>query len=113
MPFKPPEEHSEAVGYGIIIAITFLAAFARIAWQKSMGRVMTLTQAIAQILMSTLASGLVLALAMRFQWQISGTIVACGIASWCGTITVMILEKRFIKRLAHELGVKNDDESKK
>lgn len=108
MPFKPPEEHGEVVGYVAVIVITYLAALARIFYQRSLGRVITLSSALAQIFMSTLACGLVLALAMRFQWQISGTIVACGVASWCGTATVMILERRFLKRLSHELGVDKD-----
>lgn len=113
MPFKPPEEHGEVFGYIAVIVITYLAALARIFYQKSLGRVMTFSSALAQIFMSTLASGLVLAVAIRFQWQMSGTVIACGIASWCGIVTVMIIERRFIKRITHELGAsKNSSEDK-
>ena len=102
MPFKPPEEHGEAFGYSAVIAITFVAALARILYRKAIGQKMTMMMIFAQIVMSTLASGLMLFLSMRFQWQMSATVVICGLSSWSGVIVVIILEKKFLSRLQSE-----------
>lgn len=99
MPFKPPEEHGELFGYSAVATVTFIAALARILYRKAIGQKMTGIMILAQMVMSTLASGLMLFLSMRFQWQMSATVVVCGLASWSGVIVVIILEKKFLSRL--------------
>ncbi|MRT11083.1 hypothetical protein GJV07_02110 [Enterobacteriaceae bacterium RIT711] len=100
MPFRPPEDHGEAFGYSAVLIMTLLAAFARILHRVVSGHKVSLLMAFAQIVMSTLASALMLFLSMRFRWEISATVVVCGLASWSGVIIVILLEKKFLSRLS-------------
>ncbi|MCP2006251.1 UNVERIFIED_ORG: hypothetical protein J2Y78_004905 [Buttiauxella agrestis ATCC 33320] len=102
MPFKPPEDHGEFFGYFSVVFITLLAAIARILHRLVTGNRYSLLTAFAQILMSILASALILFISMHIRLEIAETVVACGLASWSGVTVVIMLEKKFLSRLTSE-----------
>ena len=105
MPFKPPV--SETVGYLLVAALTLLGAAARVMYSLLTGQSLTIVSAIARLVISVFASALVLMVAVRFQWQFTGTALACGIAAWSGITVVSVLESRLLARLS---GKKHSEE---
>lgn len=102
MPFHPPED--TGIGYLLVIVLTALGTLARIAYNTLTGNPVTILMAVGQIIISIFASALVLMLAMRFQWQFTGTAVACGLAAWSGVAVVLLLEKKLLARMTHTVG---------
>ncbi|OAT26713.1 hypothetical protein M976_02874 [Buttiauxella ferragutiae ATCC 51602] len=97
MPFKPPED--EIAGYFLVAILTGLGVLSKIAHSILSGIPTSFWGAVCQIIISTFASALVLMLAVRFQWQITGTAAACGISAWSGVAVVTLFEKKLLARL--------------
>ena len=97
MPFKPPED--EVAGYLLVAILTGLGVLSKIAHRVMSGIPISFWGSICQIIISTFASALVLMLALRFQWQFTGTAVACGISGWSGVTIVNLIEKKLLSRL--------------
>ena len=98
MTFTPPD--SEFVGYLLVAGLSLLGTVARILYNIVILDKFSMIAALAQLAVSTFAAALILMLGIRFQWQFTGTAIACGVAAWSGVTIVAVLESRLLARLS-------------
>jgi hypothetical protein len=96
--FTPPD--NETIGYLLVVVLSLLGAAARIMFNLTDTARPGLLSVIGQFTISLFAAALMLMVGIRFQWQYTGTAIACGVSAWSGATVVSVLESRLLARLS-------------